>query len=337
MAVQEMFRPLAIALGALLISFVTIASGSAQASREITVGLVSLTASSWPTLVADELGFFKRYRIEPKFIVVGSAAGTAQQAIAGSIDIAEISSTSIVEANQNGATLRYFCERMSTPPYTFVAQKQYKRYADLKGKTVMIGGPADITVIFTEKMFASGGLKMSDVDFTYAGGTPERYAALKSGSIAATILFPPFDYRAADEGYPILGTLTAVLPAFPFVGWAATDKYAQSHSDVMVDFTKGYLRGVRWLNDPANRTKALEILIKRTNTQQVDAEKTYDIMVGKNKAFPSTGVTPPKMFATVVDALAQIKILTAPLPPASNFYDNRYVDQANAQLNREPK
>jgi NitT/TauT family transport system substrate-binding protein len=333
----KLFRRITAILGAAAFALALATPGSAQAVREITIGLTSPTAAEWPTYVADELGFFKRYKLDPKFIVVGSVAATAQQMVAGSLDLGEISSTQIVEAVQNGATLRYFCERMSTPPYSFLAQKQYKRYADLKGKTIIIGGPADITVIFTEKMLASGGLKMSDVDFTYAGGTADRYAALKSGSVAAAILFPPFDFRATDEGYSLLGTLSAVMPPFPFVGWAATDKYSQGHPDVIVDFTKGYLRGVRWLSDPANRARALEILIKRTNTNPEDAAKSYDVLVVKNKVFPATGVTVPKTFVTVIDALAQIKLVNAPLPPPTNFYDNRYVEQANAQLAREPK
>jgi ABC-type nitrate/sulfonate/bicarbonate transport system substrate-binding protein len=333
---QKLFRLATLLLAAFVIASATVTAGSAQATREVTVGLVSPTSGEWPTYVADEMGFFKRYRIDPKFIVVGSAAAAAQQAIAGSIDVAEVSSTQIVEAVQNGATLRYIVERMSTPPYTMLAQKQYKRYADLKGKTVIIGGPADITVLFTEKMLASGGLKMSDVDFTYAGGTTERYAALKSGSVAAAILFPPFDYRAADEGYSVLGGLQAVFPKFPFIGWAVTDKYAQTHADLLVDFTKGYLRGVRWLNDPANRAKAIEILLRRTASTPSDAERSYDIMVGsKIKAFPPDGVTAPKTFASVLDELARIKIVTPPLKAPTDFYDNRFVEQANAQLRRE--
>jgi NitT/TauT family transport system substrate-binding protein len=322
---------------ALLLQLHPSGSASGQAMREVAVGLTSPTAAEWPTYVADELGFFKRYNLDLKFIVVGSVAATAQQMVAGSLDLGEISSTQIVEAVQGGAALRYFCERMTTPPYSMLAQKQYKKYADLKGKMLIIGGPSDITVIFTEKMLASGGLKMTDVDFTYAGGTADRYAALKSGSVAAAILFPPFDFRAADEGYTNLGSLAKVMPPFPFVGWAATDKYAQAHPDVLTDFTKGYLRGVRWLSDPANRARAIEILIKRTNTQPVDAAKSYDVLVANNHVFPSTGITAPKTFATVLDALAQIKILSPPLPPPTNFFDNRYATQANAQLAREPK
>jgi len=191
-------------------------------------------------------------------------------------------------------------------------------------------------VIFTEKMLASGGLKMSDVDFTYAGGTTERFAALENGGVAAAILFPPFDSRAAEAGFSVLGTLVDVLPQFPFIGWAATDKYAQSHADLLVRFTKGYLRGVRWLNDPRNRVRAIDILVKDTKTAQPDAEKSYDTFVAKNKLFSPRAITVPKSFQTVIDALVQIKVVSPPIQPATSYFDNRYAQQAEAQLAREP-
>lgn len=309
----------------------------AQALRDISLGLISPTAAMWPTFVAQDQDLYRRNRLNPSFIFVGSVAAAAQQLVAGSLDVGEISSTQIVEAVQGGATLRYICEEVVNPPYAFLAQKQYKRYADLKGKLVIIGGVNDITVIFTQKMFASGGLKSSDVDFTYAGGTADRYAALKSGSVAAAILAPPFSFRAADEGYTVLGSLKSVLSSFPFVGWAATDAYARGHDEVLVDFVKSQLRATRWLNDPANKAKAIEILARRSNSSADDAAKSYDELIVRDKSFPDTGDTSPRTFATVIEALAQLKVLNPPLPPPTNFFDNRFVDRAAAQLRREPK
>jgi len=308
----------------------------AQTLRTVSLGLISPTAAMWPTFVGQELDVYKRYGLDPNFIFVGSVANCAQQLVAGGLDLGEVSSTQVIEATQGGGALRYVLEETDNPKYTFLAQKQYKKYADLKGKLVIIGGVNDITVIFTRKMFASGGLKFEDVDFTYAGGTADRYAALKSGSVAAAILAPPFSFRAASEGYTVLGTLSDVMPSFPFVGWAATDAYTRAHPDVVIAFIKAQLRATRWLTDPANRTKVIDILVKRSNASPDDAAKSYTEFV-TGKSFSANGQTTPKTFATVLDALAQLKVLTPPLPPPTNFFDNRFVDRATAELAREPK
>ena len=67
------------------------------------------------------------------------------------------------------------------------------------------------------------------------------------------------------------------MPPFPFVGWAATDAFAQSHVQTIVDFTKAYLLGVRWVTNPANRQAAIDLLVKNTNSGPADAAKTYDV------------------------------------------------------------
>ena len=327
--------PRTIALALILAFLIANSAASAQQVATLQIAEVSKTAGEWATYVATELGYFKRYNVDPQPVVVGSASATVQQLLAGAADVAESSPTQVVESITNGAQVHDICERMTSAPYAFVGAKQVHSYRDLKGKTVIIGGPTDITVIFTEKMFATEGVKMSDVNFTYAGGTTERYAALLSGGVAAAILFPPFDSRAAEQGYPVLGTLPPVLPQFDFLGWVVTDKFAQEHADVLVRFLKGYLRGVRWLNDPKNKAQAIAILSKNTNTVPGDAAKTYDAFVGKNKLFSATGITDAKSYETVRDALIQIKVISPPGLPASKFFDNRLVQQANAELARE--
>jgi ABC-type nitrate/sulfonate/bicarbonate transport system substrate-binding protein len=329
---RQFFRAL---VAAAAIACVVASGAQAQSVTTLNVGIVSATSGEWATYVAQDLGYFKRYNVDPQLINAGSASATMQQALAGSIDIAETSPTQVVESITNGAPVHEICERLTSAPYSFVAQKQYKRYSDLKGKTLIIGGPADITVIFTEKMLASDGVKMSDVDFTYAGGTTERFAALHSGGVAAAILFPPFDSRAIAEGYTLLGTLPQVLPSFPFVGWTVADKWADSHADVLVRFLKGYLRGTRWLNDPKNRAQAIEILLKHTSTTPPDADKSYDAFVGRNKLFANDGVIAASSYQTIVDALIKIKVISAPGLAPTRFFDNKYVQQANAQLVRE--
>ena len=143
----------------------------AQSARPIAVGLTSQTAAQWPTYAAEELGYFKRYNLDPSFIVVGSAAATAQQLVAGSLDVGESSSTQVVEAVQGGAKMRYFCEEMSTPPYSFVAQKQYKKYRRPQGQDAHHRRSERHHGDLHREDVRDGGVKMSDVDFTYAGGT----------------------------------------------------------------------------------------------------------------------------------------------------------------------
>ena len=83
-------------------------------------------------------------------------------------------------------------------PYAIFAKKTIKQIADLKGKLISIGGINDITLIYIKPFLASAGLKTSDVDFVYAKAAGDRFAALVSGGVDATILNPPTYFKAID-------------------------------------------------------------------------------------------------------------------------------------------
>jgi ABC-type nitrate/sulfonate/bicarbonate transport system substrate-binding protein len=309
----------------------------AQANRTIAIAEVAASAANWPSLVCQELGFYKRYNVDVQPSLVNSIASAAQQLIAGACDMTGLSTTQYIETVTAGASLKFFCNQVTTPPYSLIAQKQFKKYADLRGTTIIIGGMNDITHIFIDKMMASGGVKPDQFDLIYAGATPDRYSALRSGSVAAALLFPPFDFRAIDEGYSNIGSLPDVMPPFPFTGWTVRTDFLAKNAALVVDFTKAYLRGARWVNDPANRAKAIDLLLSRTNVSRSDAQRSYDELVGKYRIFPSDGATTDRSISIVIDALAELKILKPPLPRPGSFYDNSIVRRAVAELAREPR
>jgi ABC-type nitrate/sulfonate/bicarbonate transport system substrate-binding protein len=307
----------------------------AQTNRTIGIATLAASAANWPSLVCEELGFYKRYNLDIQSSLVNSIASAAQQIVAGACDMTGLSTTQYIETVTAGASLKFFCNQVTTPPYSLIAQKQYKKYADLRGTTIIIGGVNDITHIFIDKMMASGGVKPDQFDLIYAGATPDRYSALRSGSVAAALLFPPFDFRAVDEGYNNVGSLPDVMPPFPFTGWTVRTDFLAKNPGLVLDFTKAYLRGTRWVNDPANRERAIGLLLSRTNVSRSDAQRSYDLLVGKYRIFPSDGVTTDRSISVVIDALVSLKVLKPPVPAPGSFYDNSIVRRAVVELARE--
>jgi NitT/TauT family transport system substrate-binding protein len=236
----------------------------AQTLQTIDVGVTGKTAGEWGMLVADALGFYKRFGVSPNFISVGSVAATAQQLAAGSLALGELSSTQDIEAIQGGAPIVWVLNTVITPPYSLMAKKEIRSLAQLKGKTIILGGVNDITLVFFNAMMKPTGLTPDDYILTYAGVTTERYAALKSGSVDAAMLFPPMNFVAESDGYVNIGDLEKVLPEFPFGGFAVNRAWAQTHGELLTAYLKGYLTAMRWLYDPANRVQAIQILIQGT-------------------------------------------------------------------------
>lgn len=305
---------------------------SAQPLQSVAVGLIGRTASQWPWYIGDQLGYFKKYGVATSLIVVDSVASCAQQLTAGSLNVGELSSTQVVEAAKGGAPIKYVINDIVTPPYWLIAKSNVRSIADLKGKTIIIGGVNDITHIFLDAMTKAAGLRPDDYTLTFAGATNVRYAALKSGSVDAAILLPPFSFVALSDGYVDLGSVLKYFGAFPFVGIGANTNWAQSHQTTLVALTKGFLESLRWLNDPRNRSRAVALLMSTTNIDATNAGKTYDALITQLHSFSRSGLTSIDDFNKVVAALVSLKQIEPPPPVATQFYDNRYVQQATAQL-----
>lgn len=141
----------------------------ACAELKIVEGFVSNGALQWPEYIATELGWFKQNGVSVDMLTVGP--GSAQQVAAGSLDIAYSGFPDFIRATNQGAPVKIVINGVDQPPYAVYAKPTIKKIADLKGKTITIGGIKDVTLIYMEAFIAAAGLKASDVDLFYAKAT----------------------------------------------------------------------------------------------------------------------------------------------------------------------
>jgi NitT/TauT family transport system substrate-binding protein len=299
-----------------------------QTMRNVAFGALGPSAASWPYMVATELGFFKRAGLTIDQISISSTAAGAQLLIANGCDFVDLSVTQLIEAVQGGADLKMHSCTIGTPPYSLVSAPSIKTCKDLKGKAIVVGGINDATRIFAERIMQAGGVAADQYQETYAGATTDRYAALRSGSVGGAILFPPWDFRATDDGYNVLGTVPGTMKPFPYVGLTTRGAYAQAHPDIVLDMCKSYIRAIRWLYQPANKAHAVEILAGQTNTSTVDAGRTYDEFITKFRSYPADIKLTSASVGVVVDMLVALGLVKPPLPSPSIFFDDHFVTEA---------
>lgn len=298
----------------------------AWSAGKLIEGIVSNGALIWPEYIAEQFGWFKENGIEVEMVSVG--ANVAQELTAGAINLGESGFPDFMRAANQGAPVRIVINGTRTPPYAFYAKPSIKTIADLRGKTVSIGGPKDITLIYTQAFISSEGLKLQDLDFVYAKATQDRFAALAAGGVDAAILYPPSTFRAAAQGFADLGDVEPVLKEFPFTVTAVNEDWASKNRNAVLAFVKAYAKAVRWLYDPRNKDEAVKILVKYANATPKDASDTYVYFVTKLKAFSQNGLVDEASFKKMSDALISMGNLPTPVPPMSTFVDPSYVDAA---------
>jgi len=280
---------------------------AARAADIVSVGSVdAASANLWPLQIGLKNGYFDAAGITIDLVFAQSNASVIQQLAAGSYNVAP--SAGIVDpirAIDKGAPVGLVRIVIQAPPYALLAKPEIKRVEDLKGKTIIVGGPADITRLFNDRMMKQHGLKNGDYDYIFAGATSARFSALKSGAVDAALLTTPFNFYAESAGYNNLGFTFDVLPDMPFAGMAVNRPWAKANSDVLKRFLAAYTKGVAWFYDPQNHEAAVKIQTDISHIAQDDVEKAYTFLHDKN-LFEPTGAVSRKKIATAIDALRQL-------------------------------
>ncbi len=303
---MNMGRSLRAVAGSLLL-VTTVALTPAAKAETVTAGLVGAVSSThWPLYIGLTQGYFAAEDIKLDMVFIQSSASLVQQLTAGSLDMAL--STGLadpIRAIDKGGNLAIVRIEMQAPPYSLLAKPAIKRWADLKGKTISIGGPKDITRIYLERMAVPNGVKPGDYDTVYAGATSARFSALTGGAVDAAILLPPFNFYAESAGFNNLGNTVDYASELPFAGAVVSRAWAASHKATLDKVLRVHNKSMAWFADPKNKAAAIKIMMDAGKLKEDDVTKSYDFMQ-KNQFFETTGKVSKTKMAALLKALKEL-------------------------------
>src|SRR6266851_4332075 len=280
---------------------------TAYAADTITVGTVgSASANLWPVFIGMKKGFYAEQDLKVDLVYVQSSAQTIQQLTAGALDITM--STGLVDpirAIDKGAPIAIVRIETQAPPYALVAKAAIKQWADLKGKTISIGGPKDITRIYLERMAGPNGVKPGDYDTVFAGATSARFSALQSGAVDAALLLPPFNFYAESAGFTNLGKTIDYARELPFAGAVVARSWVSTHKATLDKVFAVHNRSLAWFAEPGNRAEAIKIMMEASKLKQEDVAKSYDFL-RDNAFFETTGKVSRAKMSALLKALKEL-------------------------------
>ena len=315
------------------------AASLAFAPAHMTYAIVGYSWNVVPQLVAQQRGFFSKRGLTVEYTVSGQSASSCQQVLAKAVELAECSLNDMVQADeQGGAHLVEVMNQTTTAlQYGLMAKAGINSWADLKGRTLIIGGPKDNTAYYLHVMARANGLKDSDYNLQFAGASSARFAALKSGAVDAAILSDPTFTQAALGGYKTLDTLIPkYLNAGNYAGGGPVilPDWAKAHPDIVERYIAGLLEANQWIYDPANKPALFDTVHEKLNLDQAAFDQTYKNTVLDSKQWSVDGKVDEAAMTGVLKGLVDLGSLKEPLPPASKYYDTTYLAAALKLLGR---
>lgn len=329
-AVQAWSRVVIVAI-ALAIAFGS-AAHTAWAQPKVRFAQVSFDFYWWPQWVAEEQGYFREEGIIFQPILINSPAKATQALSAGSVEIAPPTPDAAILAQLKGAPVRIIAGIAQKPMYELIASPRYRSMRDLKGTTIGVINLRAGSTLILQKMLEAVGLKhQRDYDLLEVGTTSERFAAVKSGGVAAAVVTVPTSFRAEEEGLVILGRALEYLPDYQFNVHVVNTAWARREPEQPVKFLRATLRGLRWLHDSGNREAAARLMNRRNKVEVRYALRTYDLVFRQFDVLPVDARVNRKGLEAVISLMVERKAVPRAYPP-EEFMDDAYRQRALATL-----
>jgi NitT/TauT family transport system substrate-binding protein len=318
-----------------LVSFILLAAlllfaaprpGAAQSGLvDVSFGVLTPTASEWPVYIGVAEGFFKDEGLNVSIIEGNTPPNVINLVATNGANLVDNGCDSEIVAVAHGLPLKVVAPMFGVNPYSLVVVPSVKNWADLKGKSVMLGTKQDVTAIALGALAASHKLTLDDFQIIIGGNSTARYAGLQSGQVQGAMLAQPFDLLAQSKGDTILATASDSIKDWAFTCVAANNDWASKNRPLVLKFLRGLRKAIQY--GYANKAGSVAVLVDKAKVDPAIAAASWDIDFGKWKAFnPNL-----KLSETAINSVGKYQVQFGIIPamvPLSQLYDPSYAAEA---------
>ncbi len=281
-----MLRRIFLPLLTTVLFFASAARAQISAPDKVVVSYPSKSITNFPILdTGQKRGFYQRENLSVNAVYMRGGIDI-KALLTGDADFGT-GSTTAVTAFVAGAPLRVVMSMNAFVDQALYAQPKFKNLAQLKGQSIGSLNPGGLVDTLLRKIISQNGLSPEkDFIILNMGGTPERYAALKSGTLAASMLSAPHSLRAEKEGFTRIAVTRDYVdvPGTAFVVHA--DKL-KKQPQVIKRFLRASLRAMNYIRE--NRADITQMIAREFGMDQDIAALAYKVLLellspdGKNR------------------------------------------------------
>jgi NitT/TauT family transport system substrate-binding protein len=265
----------------LLIVFILGSIPVTNAAETKVLNIAWTSGASWsamPYRIAAEKGYFEKEGIKARFITFQGTNLMLTALLAGEVDYLTILPF-IAGAAVRGLPVKIVASATKSSGYAIVSKPEIESLKALKGKRIAInsfGSSADFTVYTA--LSRSGLDPNRDVTLTAVSGSPDaRFAALISGSVDATVVNSPFEYRAEQKGFRTLASVREVAEfvRIPLTGISVAQKKIDREPEEIVRLLRAIRGATLYLQ--SQREVGVGLMEQTLKLDHAAAERFYSL------------------------------------------------------------
>jgi NitT/TauT family transport system substrate-binding protein len=295
MKIGKPFLPAIFGLMACLLSLTP-----ARALESLIIAYPTTSSQFTPLWFTRDVGLYEKYGLDGKLVFIQGGSVLLQAMLAGQVQASQNGVAETATAILRGGDLRMLGVTAKIFPYSLIAAKSVKNPKDLVGGRVAINRIGDVSAYGSQLALRKLGLNPDkDVTMLQVGGSPQRLAALQSGSVQAAAMDFMSGLRLAKLGFPVLVQLNL---NYPYLGPMVSGKFLRENPAGAEAFVKAFVEGIaRFKRNREEGIKALSRYMKSNETDILN--KAYDFIA--NDFYAENLEPDPKSFQDLMDEIGE--------------------------------
>ena len=292
----------------------------ALAADTIRIAYSSVNPHALLVSLAEKRGLFAKYGLASVVVYIPGGSTVMQAMISGEVDLGQLTGAPGVAANLRGADIVYIAMTDDTMGYQVATRRDIKNPGDLKGKRLGISRFASSSDFGTRTLLKRLGIDPREVTILQIGNEAERLAALKSGSIDASVFNAPFGNMAKKFNFNILADAAALGIPYFNTGMCGSARTLQKNEGRILNFLRAYLEAIKiFKSEPEYTLKALAQFSRVSDMELLKEAYDYNRYKIPDVPYPSA-----KAMQAVIDPLVEADPKLAKAD-AKNYISDRYL------------
>ena len=221
-----------------------------------------------------------------------------------------------------GVEAKFVASPLVKLPYVLVARKDIRRPEDLKGKSIGVTRPGDLSARLSRAVIRKFGLTTDEVTIRPIGGSQtERYQAMLGNVVQAILVTPPLDIRAKQDGFNIVYRLIDLELPFIYSSLMTNYKSLRERPELVQRMVAALAEAVYFVEKNPDKAKAAIAKAMRTKDEEA-LQVSYNVYA--KEIVDRTMVVPAKSVAEAVEIARESGSPIRKKP--EEIYDNSFVN-----------
>jgi len=269
-----------------------------------------------------DYGIFEKYGLKCEHIYIRGSSPTLAALAGDQIQFTYGAADGSLPGLATGVEAKIVASPLIKLPYVLIARKEIRRPEDLKGKSIGVTRPGDLSARLSRQVVRKFGLTADDVTIHPIGGSQtERYQAMVGNVVQAILVTPPLDVRAKRDGFNVIYRLVNLDIPFIYSSLHTSYKMLCERPEIVQRMVAALAETLHFVENNPDKAKAAIAKAMRVKDEEA-LQSSYNVYA--KEIVDRTMVVPGKSVSEAVEIARETGTVVRRKP--EELYDNSFVN-----------